>query len=228
MGVTHEYFRHCGRRDAPARFEATVSNLFATDAGKQRVKQAIVAVEGQTRAELVVAVRARVAHYRHIDFLVGFALSLVALLLFLFYPVDFEIAAMPIDSIVAFAFGTVLSAHCPPLRRLLVSRRLVDTEVGRAARAAFVDLGITRTAGRSGILVFVAMYERRVEVVTDVGIDPPLLGAAWTRGLTDLRRAVAKTDLDAFVIALTQLGPTLARVMPRAEDDRNELPDEVV
>jgi putative membrane protein len=204
-----------------------VSNLFATETGRQRVKQAIVAVEAQTSAELVVAVRPRIAHYRHIDYLVGFAVSWLALLVFLFYPVDFELATMPIDSIVAFAFGSVLSAHCPPLRRILVSRRLVDTEVRRAARAAFVDLGITRTTGHNGILVFVAMYERRVEVIADVGIDPPLLGAAWTGLLADLRHAVAKTDLPAFVVALTALGPILGRVMPRAEDDRNELPDEV-
>lgn len=204
-----------------------MSNHFATEAGKQQVKRAIVAVESQTSAELVVAVRPGIVRYRHVDYLVGFAMSLLALLLFLFYPVDFEIATMPIDSIVAFAFGSVLSAHCPPLRRILVSRRLVDTEVGRAARAAFVDLGITRTAGRNGVLIFVAMYERRVEVIADVGIDQALLGAAWAGALADLRRAVARTDLETFVVGLTALGPILARVMPRAEDDRNELPDEV-
>ncbi|MBN1606413.1 MAG: hypothetical protein JW940_07250 [Polyangiaceae bacterium] len=205
-----------------------MSNHFATEAGKQRVKQAIFAVESQTSAELVVAVRPSVVRYRHVDYLVGFAMSLLALLVFLFYPVDFEIATMPIDSIVAFAFGSVLSAHCPPLRRILVSGRLVDTEVGRAARASFVDLGITRTAGRNGILIFVAMYERRIEVIADVGIDQPLLGTAWAGALADLRRAVAKTDLEMFVVGLTALGPILARVMPRADDDRNELPDEVV
>ena len=227
MGHAHEIVRHFQRADRTARFEATVSNLFATEAGKQRVKQAIVAVESQTSAELVVAVRPRIVHYRHVDYLVGFAVSLLALLVFLFYPVDFEIATMPVDSILAFAFGSVLSAHCPPLRRILVSRRLVDTEVRHAARAAFVDLGTTATAGRNGILVFVAMYERRVEVVADIGIDQPLLGASWAAALVDLRRAVAKTNLDAFVAALTALGPILGRFMPRSEGDRNELPDEV-
>jgi putative membrane protein len=204
-----------------------VSNLFATQEGKQHVKQAIATVEAQTSAELVVAVRPRVTHYRHVDYLVGFACSLLALLVFLFYPVDFEIATMPMDSLAAFAFGSVLSAHCPPLRRVLVSRRLVETAVRRAACAAFVDLGITRTTGRNGILIFVSMYERRVEVIADVGIDQPLLGAAWAAIVADLGRAVAKTDLNAFVIALNALGPALGGAMPRAEDDRNELPNEV-
>lgn len=202
-------------------------NLFATEEGKKRVRHAIVAIEAQTSAEIVVAVRPRVAHYRHVDYLVGFAVSLLALLVFLFYPVDFELVTMPLDSIVAFAFGSVVAAHMPPLRRLLMSRRLLDTAVRHAARAAFVDSGIVRTAAHNGILVFVAIYERRVEVVADFGIDLPLLGSGWTEVLADLRRSVARTDLEAFVVALTRLGPLLGRVMPRAQDDRNELSDEV-
>ena len=55
-----------------------------------------------------------------------------------------------------------------------------------AARAAFVDQGISRTRGRTGILVFVSLFEREVEVVADVGVDPVLLGEDWTRAVAAL------------------------------------------
>jgi putative membrane protein len=194
---------------------------------KQEVKQAIQAVEAQTAAELVVAVRPQVGHYRHVDYLVGFISSFAALLVFLFYPLDFEINTMPFESLLAFVLGAVVSAHAPPLRRLLVSRKVNDRAVRNAACAAFVDLGVSKTSGRTGILVLVAVYERRVEVVADVGVPTAQLGTGWSDANAELAKAVRRSDLTGFVAALRSLGPVLGKVLPRAVDDVNELPDEV-
>jgi putative membrane protein len=203
------------------------SVTFTDEAAKAEVAAAIRAVESATSAEVVVAVRARSGHYRHTDYLVGFALSFVALLVFLFDSHEFEIDWMPLDTLVAFALGTLLSAGLSPLRRFLTSRKLMRESVLKAARAAFVELKIARTSGRNGILVFVSKFERRVEVVPDIGVDPVVLGPAFADAVAALDAALrSRASFTKFLEALRSLGPVLGKAMPRMADDVNELPDE--
>ena len=96
-----------------------------------------------------------------------------------------------------------------------------------AAHAAFFDLGISRTSGRNGILVFVSTFEQRALVVTDFGIDTATLGADWPEACAALSSAVKRRDVPAFEAALERVGPILAATMPRMAQDVNELPDEV-
>jgi len=200
---------------------------FMGDAARADVAKAIRELEEGTSAEIVVAVRPSSGHYRHTDFLVGFAFSFLALLIFLFHPLEFNIDWMPADSLIAFAAGTLLSANVPPLRRALTSKKLMHANVSTAARAAFVDLGVARTSGRSGILVFASMFERRVEVVADVGVDKAVLGTPFANAIAALGAAVEHgPNFPRFVQALGSFGPILSQTFPRLASDINELPDE--
>lgn len=200
--------------------------VFAVEA-KARVADVVRTIEAGTSAEIVVALRVRSGHYRHTDMLVGSAVGFCSLLVFLFHPAPFAIEPFPLIFALAFVLGAAFSAHFEPLRRLLTSRTLLDENVRLAARAAFVDLGIGRTRGRSGILVYVSVFERRVELVHDIGIDEAALGddyAAAKRALATV--LTTSLDVAALEAALAALAPPLARVFPRSADDVNELDDE--
>jgi putative membrane protein len=194
---------------------------------KARVTAMIRDVEAQTSAELVVAVKHTSGQYRDIDFLAGFAVALAILCALLFLPVPFAVGAMPIDVVAGFLFGAFFMAHASPLRRLLLSRRRIAASVHAVACASFVDRGISRTKGRNGVFVFVSTFERSIEVIADVGIDPQALGDPWHTGVAAARDAVSRLDFDRFVEALRTLGPPLGAAMPHMADDVNELPDEV-
>jgi putative membrane protein len=203
------------------------TSAFTDKAAKAAVAQTIQEIERATSAEVVVAVRPASGHYRHTDYLVGFVLSFAALLVFLFDSHEFSIDWMPLDTVIAFALGTFLSASFPLLRRALTSRRLMRENVRTSARATFFELGIGKTSGRTGILVYVSMFEKAVEVVADMGIDRAVLGPAFTSAIAALDTAVARgTSLPRFTEALRALGPLLGKTMPRLAQDINELPDE--
>jgi putative membrane protein len=203
------------------------TSAFTDKAAKAEVARAIREIERATAAEVVVAVRPSSGHYRHTDYLVGFALSFVALLVFLFDTHEFSIDWMPLDTVVAFALGTYLSASLPLVRRALTSRRLMRANVRTAARATFFDLGIGKTAGRTGVLVYVSMFEKGVEVVTDAGVDRAVLGASFTDAVAALDAALTHgASFPRFTEALRALGPILSKTLPRRIDDINELPDE--
>jgi putative membrane protein len=203
------------------------THKFTDKAAKAEVASAIRTIETLTSAEVVVAVRPRSGHYRHTDYLVGFALSFAALLVFLFDSHEFSIDWMPVDTLVAFALGSILSAAVPALRRALTSRKLMRSNVHTASRAAFVDLKIARTSARTGILVFVSTFERGVEVVPDIGVDPIVLGPAFAESVRALEAALrGRRSFPTFLEALRSLGPILGKALPRSADDVNELPDE--
>lgn len=205
-----------------------MSNALWDRRAKDQVSDAIRAVEAQTSAEIVVAVRPKAGHYRHTDYLLGAAAALAALFVLLFADQEFAVLFMPVDTVIAFAAGTAFSAFFPPVRRLFTSNALMRENVRTAARAALVDLGVTKTRDRSGILVFVSAFEHTVEVVADVGVDTAALGTAWTDACTALSKSMqGRPRLDLFLTALKSLGPALGAAMPRKADDVNELPDEV-
>jgi putative membrane protein len=204
----------------------TEQAFFQTES-KSRIAATIREIEAQTSAEVVVAVKHVSGNYQDADYLAGFLFALLALALLLFLPVSFPVATMPVDVVVAFVLGALLTGHAPPLRRLLVTRRRMDASVYDVARAAFVDRGISHTTRRGGILVFVSTFERTAQVVTDVGVDTKGLGEPWKLRVAAVRDAVAQLDTDRFVEELRAMGPLLGAAMPHKASDANELPDEV-
>ncbi len=198
-------------------------HFFDADA-KQRVTGAVKEIESATSAEVVVAVRATSGHYRDADYLCGAACALAVLALLLFLPYPFATQTWPLEIALAFAISAWLCAKSTGLRRALAGKKRRDTEVNRAARAAFYDLGVSRTSGRTGILVFGSLFERRVELVADLAVPR----AALADAAVALDRALARPRIDDFLAALVALREPLAAALPRQADDVNELPDELV
>jgi len=202
------------------------SSFFQPDA-KPRSVAVIQEIEGQTAAEVVIALRRHSGSYLHADLLFGFLFSVAALAVLVFSPVAFRAEAIPLDLAISFGLGALLCWEIEPLRRLLSGRKRMAENVARGARAAFHDLGVSRTSGRWGVLVYLSLYERRVEVLPDVGLDVSALGAEWNRAVERLEAAVQRQDFQAFLEAMKPLGPMLGKLHARREDDVNELPDEM-
>lgn len=206
--------------DLPARLS------FLDARAKARAVEAVKAFESQTSAELVVTVKKQVRTYPEAHLLAGSVLAFGALLFLLFYPMDFDTRMMPVDLLVAFAAGYGLSRLLPPLLRLAISRTRRRESVERAAKAAFFDLGVGRTTGRTGVLVYLAVLEGMVAIVPDSGVTNEARQAA-VDARAALESAFVRLDVPGFVAILERLGASFAPTMARAEDDVNELSDEV-
>ncbi len=201
---------------------------FFEGAARERVGEAVRAIELETSAEVVVAVRPSSGDYRHADYVAGLVVALALLCVFLYHPEPFDYDLLPLELAAAFGAAALASAHFGPLRRALTTKSRRAANVRRAAREAFYDLGVSRTRGRTGVLVYVSMLERAVEVVPDVGVEPKALeGPARLAAAALAGGFVRGPSLDRFVAALRRFGPALAPALPREEGDVNELGDEV-
>lgn len=194
---------------------------------KANVAQSIKRLEQATAAELVVTVRAQSDSYREVDLSVGAAAGFAAVLVYVFAPITFYDDLAPPAVLFCFLAAALASARVKAHKRYLVGAARRRARVQQAARAAFFDQRIASTTARTGILVFVSLLERRVEVLLDSGLDVSVERDAWLAALESCEAAVASRSADGFLRALDAMGEVLAKVCPPAEHDKNELTDEV-
>ncbi len=200
---------------------------FFSDQAKTAVKNAIVRAESTTSAEVVVTVKPRSSHYREFDYVVGAFFALAMLCGLMFHPAELDENWFPVAVIAAFALGALISATFWPLKRAFIRKGRLEAEVQKAAREAFVRMGIHGTSGRTGMLVYVSAFEKRAELVLDLGLDPAKLGAAWPAARARIETSAGEGNVEQFAQAVAEIGKALEGVLPRSADDVNELPDEV-
>jgi putative membrane protein len=201
---------------------------FLTDEAKQAFSDAIAAVEGCSSAELVVAVRARSGSYLHADLLAGLAVALAVLVTLLFSPWPFGLVWFVVDPLLAGLLGGLIASRSPFLRRALTSRAERRRRVETAARSTFVEKRIHRTAGRTGILLYVSVLEREAEAVVDLGVEKVAATEAWGRVTGEIREAVRRGADGVEVAGMVRaLGALLSPALARADGDVDELANEV-
>jgi len=96
------------------------------------------------------------------------------------------------------------------------------------AESWFVRLGMSQTADRNGALIFVAWQDRQFAIVGDTGIHERVGAAFWRAAADTLTSHFAAGEFAAGLqAAVLALGEALATHFPRANDDANELSDEI-
>jgi len=126
------------------------------------------------------------------------------------------------------ALGLLAVLLIPPLQRLLIPAGVVERRVDRRAAVAFLDEEIFATRDRSGVLIFVALFEHQIRILRDKGIEEKIAPAEWTEITETLARGLRRgRPGPPLVRAVEDAGELLAQArVERREDDRNELSDE--
>ena len=114
--------------------------------------------------------------------------------------------------------------------RIHVERRCPGKDPVARAAIVFERLGMTRTALRNGVLVYVAADDKLFAIVGDQGIDEKV-GADFWRGIADGMGARFATGAFAagLIEAIGRVGDALAAHFPAAPDrqDVDELADDI-
>jgi len=116
-----------------------------------------------------------------------------------------------------------------PLRLALTPAATKQRRVRRRAFVVFKAAAEKRTAGRTGILIYLSMAERRAEIVADEAIlkvtDDHTWGEAMAALVGEVREGRAG---DGIVAAIERVGTVLAEHFPRTDEDINEIPDKLI
>lgn len=92
----------------------------------------------------------------------------------------------------------------------------------------FYRLGVYRTKDKTGVLVYILFEERYFNILTDEGIHKKIPFEIWDRVENNLKEEFAKENYLAGVKSVvTEIGKILAKEFPRANDDVDEISNEV-
>ncbi|MHB8968895.1 MAG: TPM domain-containing protein [Pirellulaceae bacterium] len=214
-----------------------------TPQDRERINQAVQQAESVTSAEIVPVVASASGRYDRPEDLVGLYLALAALVIVWFaFPTaqdehgsweavwpHWKLLAMLAATVLAFVVGAAVATHVGPLRRLFTSRTQMADEVAARARELFYSQAIHHTAGQTGLLIYVSLYERMAAVLGDQTVMEKL----GQTSLDELRDTLLDglrggKVTDAFCRTIQAAGQRLAPVLPRQANDANELPDALV
>lgn len=116
-----------------------------------------------------------------------------------------------------------------PLRLALTPGSTKTRRVRRRAISIFKAGAERRTVGRTGILIYLSMGERRAEIVADDAIVNVTTPETWGEAMAALLVEVkAGRMADGMIAAIEQVGVVLAEHFPRSSTDTNEIPDKLI
>jgi putative membrane protein len=194
-------------------------------AAGEALAEAVREIEKNSNAEIVVVVRGRSGTYRHADYLFGGIVALVGLIFVLFSPFEFHTFWVPFDVIALFVAGAFVSSRGDWLRRLLTTKKFRVKAARAGAAAMFYEAGIANTSAENGVLIYLSLLERRLEVIADRGILKAVPPLKWNHSVFALKQVARDPDPAKVIAALRDLGNVLAEYVPATGENPNELAD---
>jgi len=129
---------------------------------------------------------------------------------------------------IAFLLGRLLFSW-RPLLAALTPGATKSRRVRRRAVAHFRAACERRTRGRTGILIYLSLMERRAEIVADEAIATKVDGAVWGEAMAAMIGEVRAGRIGrGMALAVEKAGAVLAQHLPRSQGDANELPDRLI
>ncbi len=209
---------------------------------RARVESAVSAAESKTSCEIVPVVATASGRYDRAEDLVGLWFAMVgAVVAFLIFPghndhgtwggipLWGQVGLLVLVMLVCFIVGAVVADRFRNLRRLFTPRSHMQEEVNLRARELFFDRRVHHTAGASGLLIFVSLYERTAVVLGDRSVVETL-GDKFPEELCQRLTSSLRTQDVASAICDTiqHAATSLQTALPRMANDVNELPDTLV
>jgi putative membrane protein len=201
---------------------------FFTEHEKEQIRQAVIAQELKTAGEIVPMIVSASARYAEVE-LAGLILGLVCGILAEWQLSDpWSSYLIHLWPLIGATVGFV-ACRIPTFKRHLIPAGMVADAVHLRCLAAFSAEGLHYTREHTGVLIFVSLFEHRVEILADRGINEKVSPGTWDELVRMLTAGLKSgTACDAFCQAIERCGEILASHFPRLPDDQDELPNRLV
>ena len=161
-----------------------IKDLFS-DADLEAIRRATGEAEGRTSGEIVPVVVGACDEYEEVAWKAAAFGALATAMVFSTihamggFWIGIAWLWISAPTAVGAAVGYLLARVLPGFRRALISSDILHLRVQRRARQAFLDEEVFATSERTGILIFLGLFERRVIVLGDEGINRAVQPGAW-------------------------------------------------
>jgi putative membrane protein len=208
-----------------------ISKLFS-EADLEAIRRATAAAERSTSGEIVPYVVERIDDHAEARWRAATIGALVAALAagavhaVLGYWSGHGVAWITLPVLAGAGLGYLIGG-VGPVTRWLMPADALDTMALRRAEAAFLAEEVWRTRDRTGILVFLALFEHRAVILADQGIHRAVPPGLWQELVAELVEGVAAGEAArALEGTVRRCGEILAEHrVERRPDDLDELDD---
>ena len=209
----------------------SISTLFSgTDLA--RVREAIARAESSNAGEIVTYLVGRVDDHDEARWR---GATLCALLMALLAGAAYhyagfwggaEVLWITLPAMTGAGLGYMLSG-LPVVGRALLTSDDIDRRVQLRAESAFLEENLFSTRERTGILIFLAIYEHRAVILADEGINRAVPAGMWRELVDDLVSGIHDGQpVDALCDAIEHCARVLQEHhVEKRPDDSNELID---
>jgi putative membrane protein len=202
---------------------------------RQRIRAAVGEAEKKTSGEIVPMIVPVSYHYPMAAVLGGASIAL-PLAIILTYILGSALWIGPTNMWVfmglfgvAFVVFHRVVQRVWPLKRVFISDREIDEEVQEAALTGFFKEELYRTRDETGILIFISVFEHRVWVLADRGINAKVDKGQWDSVVAHMVSGIKEgRQADAICEGITEVGTILAKHFPVREDDVDELDNLII
>jgi putative membrane protein len=116
-----------------------------------------------------------------------------------------------------------------PLRMALTPGRTKSRRVHRRAVELFRASCEMKTRGRTGVLIYLSLEERRAEIVADRAIAEKVEGEVWGEAMAVLVDEVKQgRPAEGLALAVEKVGAVLAPILPPTLGNPDELPNRLI
>ncbi len=216
------------------------ASQFFSDDDRRAIEQAVAAAEARTSAEIIPVVATTSGRYDRAEDLFGVVFALVALSAAWLglqdigrpegwagaHEAGLGLVSILLIVLLGFVAGAVLATRVPVLRLPFITRREMQAEVERSAAAAFHQFRLRATAGATGVLIYISLYERMVRVLGDDAIASRLGQSDWEEVRDLVILGIRKGEpAQGLTRAIEKCRDLCAAHFPIQPGDVNELPN---
>jgi len=202
--------------------------IHLTQSDRDKISQAVLDAEKLTTGEIVPMIVAQSDDYPGARWRLAIVTALLFGFLAYFFLGDFDPAWILWVQIPGLYIGYWLGTFGAILRPFLESSK-VDEEVHQRALQAFFSRELHATKDRTGILIMVSLFEHRVEILADTGINAKVAKDTWQEIMADMIGRIKSEDLtEGFCIAVRECGDILAKDFPGTHDNPDEISNKLI
>lgn len=200
--------------------------------GLHAISSAVQEAEKHTRCEIVPMIVQRVYRSFHLNIMLFLAFEVVGCIGILYashsyapFPIGLTVAAWTAASLLL----TPLMSRSVKLQRFMADPIAIRRAVEARAELEFYRHNLNVTAEGTGVLIFIAWWDRQVAVLADKAIAASFPPEYWDTIVATILQSIQRRSLaHGLTQAIHDCGQRLAALFPIRANDINELSDHLI
>jgi putative membrane protein len=193
----------------------------------ESIKNKIKESELKTSGEIVPVLISKSDSYLYTHYLNSLIFTFLGLLLSKYELVSLELN----QTVLLFSFSLIgyLLPYFDTYKKMLLTKKEIDEEVTQRTLQAFYNNHLHKTKDGTGVLIFISLLEKRINIIGDYGINAKVDQNYWDSELEILARSIKNNEItNGLKKVIERIGDRLSEHFPIQDDDENELKNDLI